>query len=588
MSVRISGRRRLIVASLLTAAVVAPLSARAQAPPINIPVPPPGSPIPRIRPPTPPTVVPGGPILPAPQPSTEVPNRAVRINSVAVEGVTAYPQGEIDALTRGLIGPSVPLTSIDAARVAILQHYRADGYVLSTVSVNVDVGTGRLRFIVTEGRIASVKLDGDIGPAGTQVLRFLNRLTEKTPIDSATLERYLLLAQDVPGVTLHSVLQPSSSDPGALTLIAQVKRQAVSGLLTMDNRAFDNTGPIEGLAVADFNSFTQFGEKTEVSLYHAFPNSETFGEASTEMFIGSSGLKLKLYAGAGRTIPTGPLARQNFEGRTVVYGGQLSYPIIRARQQTLNVHLSFDGIESTVNLGTPSSRATYDALSVVRLGADYALSDILLGPERSAVNVIEARLSRGLPILGATGNDNPIAPRLGEQTNFTKFDFQASRTQTLFSPWHDATVAFEQLVAGQISGDVLPLTEQFYLGGSQYTRGYYAGEVTGDNALVATSELQLNTSVDLSRIHLPALHLPSAIPTQFYIFYDWGETWNNQRSDPNVRLNSVGGGMRMQVASNIELDLEGLARFNRFPTGEGPGLSPLVTGAVYWRALVRF
>ena len=32
-------------------------------------------------------------------------------------------------------------------------------------------------------------------------LRFLNRLTEKQPIDSVTLERYLLLAQDVPGVT---------------------------------------------------------------------------------------------------------------------------------------------------------------------------------------------------------------------------------------------------------------------------------------------------------------------------------------------------------------------------------------------------
>ena len=62
--------------------------------------------------------------------------------------------------------------------------------------------SGRLRFVVTEGRIASVKLDGDIGPAGTQVLRFLNRLTEKQPIDSVTLERYLLLAQDVPGVTL--------------------------------------------------------------------------------------------------------------------------------------------------------------------------------------------------------------------------------------------------------------------------------------------------------------------------------------------------------------------------------------------------
>ena len=103
----------------------------------------------------------------------------------------------------------------------------------------ISTRNGQLRFVVTEGRIASVKLDGDIGPAGTQVLRFLNRLTEKQPIDSATLERYLLLAQDVPGVTLRAVLEPSTDQPGALNLIAQVSRQAVSGLATIDNRAFN-------------------------------------------------------------------------------------------------------------------------------------------------------------------------------------------------------------------------------------------------------------------------------------------------------------------------------------------------------------
>src|SRR4029077_8870767 len=121
-------------------------------------------------------------------------------------------------------------------------------YVLTTVSVNLD-GNGRLRFVVTEGHIASVKLDGDIGPAGTQVLRFLNRLTEKRPIDAVTLERYLLLAQDVPGVSLRAVLAPSSDQPGALPLIAQVSRQKVSGLVTTDNRAFSETGPVETLGL---------------------------------------------------------------------------------------------------------------------------------------------------------------------------------------------------------------------------------------------------------------------------------------------------------------------------------------------------
>ena len=221
-------RARKVAATLLLVATAAAIStADAQPVPVN-PVPQ-GSPIPRVLPPTPPSVAPGTVIPPPSAPGVEVPNRPVRVSSVEVEGVTAYSQPEIAQLAAGLIGPAVPLPQIDAARQAILQRYRSDGYVLTTVAANLDAN-GRLRFVVTEGRIASVKLDGDIGPAGTQVLRFLNRLTEKQPINSVTLERYLLLAQDVPGVSLRAVLEPSADTPGALNLIAQVSRQKVSGL----------------------------------------------------------------------------------------------------------------------------------------------------------------------------------------------------------------------------------------------------------------------------------------------------------------------------------------------------------------------
>ena len=52
-----------------------------------------------------------------------------------------------------------------------------------------------------------------------------------------------------PASALHAVLQPSLGDPGALTLVAQVQRQMVNGLLTADNRAFRSTGPVEGLLI---------------------------------------------------------------------------------------------------------------------------------------------------------------------------------------------------------------------------------------------------------------------------------------------------------------------------------------------------
>ena len=124
----------------------------------------------------------------------------------------------------------------------------------------------------------------------------------------------------MPGVSLRAVLEPSTDTPGALNLIAQVSRQTVSGLATIDNRAFNETGPIEFLGLLDFNSFSEFGEKTEISYYHAFPNSQNFGQASTEVFIGASGLKGKVYAGYGTTMPTGSLGQQGYNGTTTVFG----------------------------------------------------------------------------------------------------------------------------------------------------------------------------------------------------------------------------------------------------------------------------
>ena len=577
---------RVVAGAMVLATMLAAAPALAQAPPPNLREVPQGSPIPRVLPPAPPATAPGTALPALPPPSAEVPNRTVKVTSVAVVGVTAFPLPAIVRFTTGLTGPAVPLTKIDASRQAILQYYRSSGYVLSTVSANLDT-SGVLHFVVTEGHIASVKLDGNIGPAGVQVLRFLRRLTEVTPIDSKTLERYLLLAEDVPGVSLRAVLQPSTDQPGALTLIAQVSRKPVSGLVTFDNRAFNQTGPIEGLGVVDFNSFTDLGEKTELTYYHTFPNSQNFGQLSEEFFIGSSGLKLKLYGGEGNAIPTGGgtsgLAANNYRGFTDVFGGELSYPVIRSRQQTLDVYLGLDALESTVRIGTPPAVNNTDSLRVVRFGEDYALSDLWLGNERPATDSLTFRVSRGLQVLGADANGDSDAPRTGEQTNFTKINFQAVRTQTLFPVGASSSVGLMELLAGQWSDDILPSAEQFYLGGSQYTRGYYAGQIPGDKGLAWTTELQFNTGTDLSMWGLSA-----NISTQFYAFYDWGEVWQNQPTDFATHVASAGGGVRMQVTQYVEVDFEALDRMNRYPTGSGTNISALNAIGLYWRVVTHF
>lgn len=546
------------------------------------PLPGPASPVQRILPPAAVPTKPGLEIAPARAVNLADPNMTANITSASLDGATRYPADTFAAALASLHG-EVKVLRIDEVRRQILDRYRNDGYVLTTVTATADP-QGRLRFTVVEGRIAEVKLDGDIGPAGTQVLRFLNRLTEITPIDSDTLERYLLLAQDVPGVTLRAVLQPSTQEPGALTLIAQVSRRAVSGLLTADNRGAPFTGPEAALALISLNSVTEYGEKTEVSLFRSLNDTQLFGQVATEAFVGSSGLKVRLYAGSGTADPSGQLRATGYHGVTTVGGISATYPLIRTRKQSLNIGAYFDVLESHIDTGlTPSQQASRENLRVLRFGADYARQDTWLGANRSAVNSVSVRLSQGLPFIGASPEHDLKAGRLNERVDFVKVNADLTRTQTLFLIGEASSVALQTTIAGQYSPNILPSAEKFFLGGTRWNRGYYSGEVSGDNALTTAVELQYNTTFDAD-IFGKAFDFD----TQLYAFYDWGQSFENQKTDASRRLQSFGIGTRISISRTTELNLEGVTRTVRRPQGAASTTVADKAQAVYWRVLTRF
>jgi hemolysin activation/secretion protein len=338
------------------------------------------------------------------------------------------------------------------------------------------------------------------------------------------------------------------------------------------------------VVVLGANSFTALGEKTEATFLSAFDGTQIYGQLASELFLGGSGLKLRVYGGSGFTSPSGALAAIGYRGYTTAVGLGLTYPLIRRRQETLDLGVNFDVLQSNIHIGSnPSLLFSQDNLRVLRLGGHYARSDLWLGDDRTAVSILGFQVSHGLNIFDGSRNGDPLAARLNERTDFTKITFEASRTQTLFQPWSGASLAVEGRIAGQFTGDVLPPAEQFFLGGSRWTRGYYAGQVTGDRALVATVEPQLNTKLN---VHL--FDQAFDLGVQFYLFYDWGQTWQNQSIDTGAIVTSLGGGLRLAIDQTTELGVEVVARGNLRPQGGGANVSPLTEHAVYWRLMRRF
>lgn len=575
----------------LMAAMLLPLGAGAQAPAgAPRPPPPPAGLIERVLPPAAPA------LSPRAQPPAEEPRRGpgegqeVAIAEAVVQGNTAVPTADLRPILAAIENRSVPLARIEETRIALLGAYRRAGYPFVSVAAALaprSDGRAEARFAITEGYVAEVRLDGDIGPAGTQVLRFLERVKVHRPVSTAAVERALLLASDVPGVRVRGVLQPIQGEPGALRLIAQLTRSPVSGYFNLDNRGYRLTGPWQGLLVGGLNSFTEYGERTELSLFGAEQGTQWFAQASVETFIGGSGLRLRLYAGTGNTLPSGQLSDIGYVGETRLAGIVATYPILRTRPANLWAVAQFDAFDSDVytGVGTASGRqrAGRDRIRTLRGGFDAQALDTLIGFLPPATNQAALRIHQGLDAFGATRDGDPLVTRIGSEFGFTKATGEYQRVQPLFSPFDGAMVNIQAYVSGQWSDNILPPAEKYYLGGSRLGRGFYSGQVTGDWGYGYAIELQLDM----------AYEMPADPPlgnnrgsTQLYVFRDMGWAFQNLDTDADRRLSSWGGGVRLVVADLAQFDLEVARRLTTRP--DGVASDPLRATQVFFRMLLRF
>ncbi|WP_372624510.1 ShlB/FhaC/HecB family hemolysin secretion/activation protein [Falsiroseomonas sp.] len=529
----------------------------------------------------------GPPLLP-PEPDRVTgpgAQRQVAIGRVAIHGNTALPESALRGLVAPLEGRRVTLDEIETARLAVLRAHRAAGYPYVAVGAALAPlpdGSAELRLPVTEGFVAEVAIEGDAGPAARQARRFLEPLVGQRPLPNAALERALLLASDIPGVTSRGLLRPVPGEAGALQLAVRLDHRPVSGFANLDNRGYRLTGAWQALLVGQVNALTGLGERTEIALLQTDANGQSFVQVTEEAFLGGSGLRLRAHAGFGRAAPGSALAAIGYAGETRVAGVALSYPVIRSRPLNLTLGGQFDAFESTVDArdgpGLPRVRQSRDAVRALRLGLEGSFQDawLALAPAAAATTGL-VRLNRGIEAFGASDGDSGRTARAGSQFGFTRIVAEATRLQPLFVPAEGWLVSLQLTLAGQWSDDVLPPAEKFYLGGNRLGRGFYAGQVSGDRALAGAVELQAGTVFDL-----PGLRLG----TQFYLFRDEGRGFDNDPGGPERTLASWGGGVRLQFDERVQLDLEAVRRLTRNP--EGAGVARLDEDAVFARVLVRF
>jgi hemolysin activation/secretion protein len=522
-------------------------------------------PLPGVVPPPQPEVAPRLAIPPAPPAAPLPEGPPVRLDAVRVEGVTVYKPEAIAPLYADLVGATVPRTRLDAVVDDLQTRYRTDGYILTVVRGEIQSVNGRPVFVLRaiEGYISEVKLDGDIGPAGTLVYEFLEHLTWIRPVNNADLERYLLLVQDIPGVSVRAVLR-RAAEPGAVELVAQLSRKPVSVFAQYDNLGSNEAGPNEMLLRGATNSFTRFGEQFEAIFFNTFNREQLFGQLDASAFLGAEGLKLAGYWGRGNSLPGGALAGTGFVGNYTVAGLDLSYPVIRSRSLNLTPDIAFDYYDSAIDVNGLSGQSTQlnsGHLRIMRAGGALDFQDAALA-DFPAANLAILKVSQGLPGLGASSNSEAMPPIVGNRTDFTKLAGELTRVQNL-ATFGNVGTALKLTLGGQYSGDILPPSEKFFCCGLRWSRGFFYGQVTGDRGIGTGAELQLNTGFT----DVPILAPDHRLDVQFYGFYDFGRFYNLAPGTFNQTVDSLGIGARSNLTSWMFVDLAGVRRLTTQPNG---------------------
>ncbi len=459
------------------------------------------------------------------------------LNQVMLDGTTVYSQAEIDKLVKEYVGKSTSFADLNAIAQIITRQLRQDGYILSSAILPPqNIKGGIVHFKAVEGRINNVSIVGEYKDKLGLIQDYANKIKSSGPANTKTIERYLLLMDDLPGIKARSVIKPSDV-PNAGDLVITIEQDKFEGAASIDNRGSRYIGPYRATLVGVANSLLDMHDRTTARAVVTSQTKELrFADITHEQQLGADGVRLKARAAVTQTEPGDRLRAFDLRGDSALFDVETYYPVVRSRQYNLNVLAGFNALNSTTELFNAESAE--DHVRSFRVGSNLDFSDAWAG-----VNQFDLTLTKGIDGLGAT-SDGANRSRSNGEHDFLRSNLSASRLQELWGNF-----SLYATTAGQYSSDPLLSSEEFAIGGSDYGRAYDAGEITGDKGLSGALELRYGQPVDNKYID----------SYQLFSYYDAGKVWNEKIAvgeSKSDSLTSVGAGVRLNLTTDTFASVE--------------------------------
>ncbi|WP_315736921.1 ShlB/FhaC/HecB family hemolysin secretion/activation protein [Bradyrhizobium sp. SZCCHNR1093] len=459
------------------------------------------------------------------------------MRAVTLTGASALPAEQLAASYQPYLGKPVSQADLAAIATAISDQYRTAGYHLSRAIIPPqDIRDGRVRIQIVEGSITEVALKG-AGAEEFGIRPMLGPVLAEQPSRLETLERQLLLINGRGGVRLvDSSLEEIGGTTGRFRLVIELQTWHVYGFTGIDNLGSSTVGPWQSYATAAFNSYLLPGDTltANMSTTPGDPRQLAFGRLSYDVPVGTDGAHIGASALYSEVRPGD--WRRLFNDNTVTETLELRGGLAPIQSQRASLKLNLAAAFSDVTERDLFGIWYRDRIRTLTFTADYRWKDDVGGD-----SYLTLAYRQGLNAFGATRLDDPLASRTGASPSFSVFNGWFARYQTLSEAW-----SLKLAAAGQLASGPLYNSQQFYLGGLAYGRGYGSAEISGDNGVAGTFEVRFEQKPNWQ-------YLTSY---QLYGFFDAGLAWNDGfRPSDGVALTSAGAGVRFTFPNDWRADL---------------------------------
>lgn len=453
----------------------------------------------------------------------DVDTLALPVADIVVDGSTVFSRSDVAPLMAPLAGGRATMDDIIGVAEAIEAKYRAAGYLLVRAFVPRQEPKGDVFHItVVEGALRDVVVEGVQGAQAARLAAVLEPVRAQRPLRAATVERVLLLANDLPGLTVSGLVRPARDAEGEADLVVTAAANPVEVSATVDNWSSRYAGPWQATADVAANDLLGRGEQLTLGVTASPTLQKTRAIRGRWLQpVGSDGLFLTTYAQGERDLAGFTLREYGEVTRSVTLGQRAAWPLVRSRTNNLVLDGGIAVRSTTVEM--QNSEYYGDRWRVVDAKLSWAQSGWL-----GASSSLSADVSHGLSMLGGSAKGAPTLSRLRADPDFTKLVIDLKARWRL-----DSALSFYVAASGQYAFTPVFESEEFAAGASAFGRGYDPSAVLGDRGVGSTAEMQYD---------IP--DTPWADAVQGFAFVDHAKAWDAVEPETQPFLASTGIGAR--------------------------------------------